>query len=105
MLSTITVPPGTPHLPWADVEAECILGLTISDAAAVTIAAAWQSPGRGAAFAQLASTGSVDVADILADLATATREAAAAHDDHAATALAYLAAWVISRAAATPTSN
>ncbi len=59
-MTTITVQ-STQQLAWADVEAECALGLTISDAAAVTIAAAWQSPGTtGAAFAQLASTGQVD---------------------------------------------
>lgn len=98
-MSTITVPPGTQHLPWADAVAECSRGLTISDAAAVTIAAAFQSPGTcGSAFAQLASTGSVELEALVSDLAAVSRDAAAVNDEPTAILMAYLTGWMFDRA-------
>ena len=66
----------------------------LTDAEAVTIAAAWQSPGRiGHVLSQLASTGSADADDIQADI-DATRRAYAATTLEVHTEMHALTLWV-----------
>ena len=66
----------------------------LTDAQAVTIAAAWQSPGRiGHVLSQLASTGSADADDIQADI-DATRRAYAATTLEVHTEMHALTLWV-----------
>lgn len=49
-------------------------GTPVTDAAALAVASWYQCPRTGRAFAQLASTGTVDSDALLADIATATSE-------------------------------
>lgn len=72
--------------------------VTISDAAAVTLASWWQSPGTvGRYLAQLASTGRVNVPDLLADIDATRREAESREvfDDADALGLSALEAWAV----------
>lgn len=80
---------------------EVATGRTISDSAAATIAAWWQSPGRvGSVLASLASGRTVDCDDLMADISATRREA----DDRCpldyadASALNALAAWAMVKA-------
>src|SRR5678816_407659 len=75
---------------------DCLDGHEISDAAALTIAAYWQSPGRdGIAFAQLASTGHVRLEDLADNISAAFDEASAAKDIDGYNELGCLATWAL----------
>lgn len=65
----------------------------IGDSVAITIAAWWQSPGwSGKAFAELASTGSADHEELLANLHNAVKEA---DNDADRNCLIALFAWIM----------
>jgi len=67
----------------------------ILDSTALTIASWWQSPGSiGRAFAELASTGSVDSDALAADISATYREASNADDR---VALDVLGTWTLSK--------
>ena len=75
-----------------EVRAAHAAGREISDAAALTVASWWQSPRDGAAFAELSTTGAVDVDALSRAIGAAYSEAQHADDR---LALDMLGTWAL----------